>query len=223
MSVKQRLQALLSDEKFHPVIRFPREKPPVWLDFTESNPLLTVDKITDTQHFEHIVFKQMMNDQTGIGGYLEHRVIYRRSPHYAGQESRFVHLGFDLWVAAGTPVFAPLKGIVHSFQDNQGFGNYGPTLILNHQMEGISFFSLYGHLSRHSLGHFTPGKIFQAGEKIGAVGNYPENGDWPPHLHFQVMTSMEGRTGDFPGVAAPSQVAYFSTILIDPNLILQLP
>ncbi len=223
MPAKQRLEALLPHKEFHPVIPFPRKKPPVWLDFTDNNPLLTIDKITDTQSFERLVFHQMMNNQIGVGGYLEHRMIYRRSAHYAGQEPRAVHLGFDLWVVAGTPVCAPLDGKVHSFQDNQGFGNYGPTLILTHELEGISFYTLYGHLSRQSLKYLSPGKMFGPGEVIGAVGNYPENGDWPPHLHFQVMTSLEGYTGDFPGVAAPSQIPYFLTILIDPNLILQLP
>jgi murein DD-endopeptidase MepM/ murein hydrolase activator NlpD len=49
------------------------------------------------------------------------------------------------------------------------------------------------------------GQRFRAGETVGTIGSYPENGDWPPHLHFQLITDMLGLEGDFPGVVALSQ------------------
>ena len=99
-----------------------------------------------------------------------------------------MHLGIDLWASAETNVYAPLDGIIHSFADNQGIGNYGPTIILEHSIDDVRFYTLYGHLSRLSLQDLYNGKKFNKGEKIGELGNYPENGDWP---HISTFKSLQ--------------------------------
>ncbi|MGV3539788.1 MAG: peptidoglycan DD-metalloendopeptidase family protein [Rufibacter sp.] len=193
------------------------------LDFTAANPLLLQSDLKDTPAFEQLVHQMLQekNANVGVGGYFEHRVIYRRSGHFEGAvEARSVHLGVDIWAPAETPVYAPLSGTVHSFKDNAHFGDYGPTIILEHELEGIPFYTLYGHLSRASLCDLEVGKPFAAGEQVAAFGPYPENGDWPPHLHFQLMADMQGKEGDFPGVCAPSEVFFFRQICLDPNLLL---
>ncbi|CAN5842241.1 hypothetical protein BH24BAC1_BH24BAC1_05530 [soil metagenome] len=194
------------------------------LDFTATNQALETIELRDTRHFTAFV-QQMLAEQNaeiGIGGYLEPRVIYRRSALFAEEgERRSIHLGVDIWAEAGTSVFSPLPGVVHSFADNAHFGDYGPTLILEHTLEGTRFYTLYGHLSRSSLKGPYPGKPVRAAERFAELGPYPENGDWPPHLHFQLIADMEGRAGDFPGVAAPAEVAHFKAICPDPNLILR--
>lgn len=194
------------------------------LDFTAQNTLLKKTDLQDTDAFNDAV-QQMLQEQNatvGVGGYLEDRFIYRRSKHFDVQaESRNLHLGIDVWINAGTAVYTPLDAIVHSFQDNDNFGDYGPTIILEHELEGVKFYTLYGHLSRTSLEGLQVGKHFAAGEKIAEVGPYPENGNWPPHLHFQVMQSMEGKQGDFPGVATSSEKAKYEELCPNPNLILQ--
>ena len=48
-------------------------------------------------------------------------------------EPRRLHLGVDIWADAGTPVYVPLDGRIHSFRDNNHFGDYGPTVILQHR------------------------------------------------------------------------------------------
>lgn len=223
MNNKKLLFALLSKKKLHPVIRFPKKRKLVWLDFSANNAALLKQDLVDTQRFNSFVFNQMLHHHIGVGGFTENRIIYHRSSHYQGEEPRSVHLGTDIWIAAGTPVFTPLDGKVHSYKDNAGFGNYGPTIILQHQIGDVLFYTLYGHLSRRSLEGLSTGLQVKAGDKIAEVGNYPENGDWPPHLHFQVMMSMEGYAGDFPGVAAPTQLPHFMKICVNPNIILQLP
>lgn len=193
------------------------------LDFSEANPLLSLENLKDTQTFNEVV-NQMLREKSadvGVGGYLEHRVIYRRSGLFQElSEARSLHLGIDIWAPAGTPVFAPLPAIVHSFQDNANFGDYGPTIILQHELEGTVFYTLYGHLNRAYLEGLTVGKAIKKGEKIAAFGPYPENGDWPPHLHFQVMADMQGLHGDYPGVCKPSEKEIFAAICPNPNLIL---
>ena len=164
-----------------------------------------------------------------MGGYNEHRVIYRRSPHFqqvaetSQTGPREIHLGIDLWAEAGMPVLAPLDGVVHSFQNNAGFGDYGPTIILEHRIDGKPLYSLYGHLSLASLEGLYEGKVYRAGDPLAALGPYPENGDWPPHLHFQLMTDLLGRRGDFRGVCAVADRAFFLSICPDPNTLLQIP
>jgi peptidoglycan LD-endopeptidase LytH len=194
------------------------------LDFTAANPRLAQpEQLRDTRLFDAVVAEMLAEQHAaaGIGGYLENRVIYRRSPHFeAAAEPRSLHLGVDVWVPAGTPVAAPLAATVHSLADNNNFGDYGPTIILRHELEGIPFFSLYGHLTRTDLTGLRAGQALAAGQVFAHVGPHPENGDWPPHLHFQLIADMQGRQGDFPGVAAPSERAHWATLCPDPMLVL---
>lgn len=195
------------------------------LDFTAANPLLShPERLHDTAAFDRLV-RQMLAEKhaaTGLGGYLENRVIYRRSAHFgAAGQARSLHLGVDVWVPAGTPVAAPLPAVIHSLADNNNFGDYGPTVILEHELIGTTFYSLYGHLGRAAWRRLRPGQALAAGETFAAVGPYPENGDWPPHLHFQLMLEMQGRRGDFPGVARVEERAYWAALCPDPNLLLR--
>jgi len=196
------------------------------LDFTRANPELSALDLTDTAAFDAYVFGKLRaaGAVVGVGGYNEHRDIYRRSPHFQQAAApREIHLGIDLWAPAGTPVLAPLDGVVHSFRDNDNFGDYGPTLILEHKRNGAPLFSLYGHLSRASLRGLAEGQPVKAGDPIAAIGPFPENGDWPPHLHFQLMTDMLGHRGDFPGVCSVADRAYFLQRCPNPNELLGIP
>ena len=223
-----------------------QKDPYLVLDFSASNPDLNSElDLTDTASFSGYVFGKMRaaGAQVGVGGYNEHRVIYRRSEHFSSsEEPREIHLGIDFWAEAGTPVFAPMDGVIHSFQDNNNFGDYGPTIILEHPgsvversaagkprvtevSENAAFqprYSLYGHLTRASLIGLYEGKEVNAGDKLGEIGPYPENGDWPPHLHFQLMNDMLGLKGDFPGVCSLSDRDKFLAICPNPNQLLNI-
>lgn len=197
--------------------------PLLLLDFTAHNPELQQVDVTHTAVFSSYVFNKIKESGAvaGIGGYAENRSIYRRSPHFnANEQPRTIHLGIDIWMEAGTPVFAPLAGTIHSFQNNAHFGDYGPTIILAHQLEEVTFYTLYGHLNVECLEALFVGKRIEAGEQIAQIGPYPVNGDWPPHLHFQLISDMEGRTGDFPGVCAADEREKYLQNCPDPNLIL---
>lgn len=155
------------------------------------------------------------------GGYLEHRLIYNSSPlFHQGRNPRSIHLGLDFWTQAGTAVFAPLAGVVHSFQDNATFRDYGPTIVLRHSMDGKQFHSLYGHLSPTSLLQLEVGMEVQKGQCIGWLGYPEENGQWPPHLHFQIILDMQGHAGDYPGVCAVEEVEFYSRNCPHPRFLL---
>ncbi len=155
-----------------------------------------------------------------VGRWGEDRVIYRTPLFAGGGEPRSVHLGLDLWAAAGTPVRAPLPGRVHSFADNAAAGDYGGTVILEHALEATVFYTLAGHLSRASLDGLAEGQTIARGQRIGWLGEPEENGGWPPHLHLQVIADLMGWHGDFPGVAAPSKAQRWLVLCPDPAILL---
>jgi murein DD-endopeptidase MepM/ murein hydrolase activator NlpD len=172
-------------------------------NFTASNTELESDTFSDTAKFSQWINHKLCvnNCRYGVGGYMEHRTIYARSTHFdTDDEPRRLHLGVDIWADAGTPVYSPLQGTVHSFNDNNNFGDYGPTIIIEHQFDGLKLYTLYGHLSRESLDGLYIGKPVDKNDRIGGFGKIEENGHWPPHLHFQLMFDMEGKQGDYPGV-----------------------
>jgi murein DD-endopeptidase MepM/ murein hydrolase activator NlpD len=161
------------------------------------------------------------------GGYAEDRPMYRRSPTFrvdaAQTESvRTLHLGVDLWLATATPVFAALPGRIHSAQDNAGDHDYGPTLILEHSLDGQRFYCLYGHLARRSLDLHRVGDTVAAGEQLGWLGAARENGGWPAHLHLQLIRDLDGHHGDFPGACRTSERAQWLQVCPDPNLLLRI-
>ncbi len=195
------------------------------LDLTAQNKALAQIDLSNTQLLNDFIFGEMKkaNARVAVGGYLEHRILYQRSPHFQQAEAvRCIHLGIDIWTTAGTPVYAPYEGRLHSFANNDNFGDYGPTLILEHQLENQLFYSLYGHLTLDSLEGKTEGMIIKKGDKIAEIGNFPINGDWPPHLHFQLMTDMMGMKGDFWGTCTEADQTKFSQICPDPKWVLGL-
>ncbi len=159
------------------------------------------------------------------GGYLETRPFYTtdafKKQGLQGPEYRTIHLGVDFWLPAQTPVCAPFDGRVFCITHNDFDKDYGPTLILEHQFDGVPFYTLYGHLTLTSLTLLKPGQSVQRGELIAYIGADTENGNWSPHLHFQCMLDLLGNTDNFPGVAFPQQLEVWSSICPDPNVFLQ--
>ncbi|MEO0778729.1 MAG: aminotransferase class III-fold pyridoxal phosphate-dependent enzyme, partial [Bacteroidota bacterium] len=181
-----------------------------------------VDRYTDIERYQQTI-DQLIRDQggtIGIGGYSEVRPFYSTDAYTVsgneGPQWRTVHLGQDIWAAAGTPVYAPYPGIVYSVQNNDQHLDYGPTIILEHRPpDGPPFYTLYGHLSRRSLSQHAVGDAVTAGSQIAWLGNAVENGHWPPHLHFQVILDPLGKRGDFPGVAFPAERDIWQSICPD--------
>jgi 4-aminobutyrate aminotransferase-like enzyme/Ser/Thr protein kinase RdoA (MazF antagonist) len=168
------------------------------------------------------------NKALGIGRYNEARLLYTtplftdtRNPT---DEHRTIHLGIDLFVPSGTAVHAPLAATVEAFANNTQPLDYGSVVILKHATDtGESFYTLYGHLSVESLKNLALGQQIGPGENFAAVGEARENGGWPPHLHFQIITDLLELSRDFPGVARASQRHLWTSLSPDPNLLLAIP
>lgn len=210
--------------KFHKIIDFNIGVDNlVSLDFTANNIKLTEAILNDTDLFSTWIDDELVNSgaRYGIGGYNEHRTIYARSTHFDSfEEPRRLHLGVDIWAPFGTPIYNFYDATVHSFGYHNNFGDYGATIILTYEIESIKFNVLYGHLSLASLIGLKEGKFLPAGTEIATLGAKEENGNWPPHLHFQIIKNMQGFKGDYPGVCKFSERDKFLVNCPDPIIIL---
>lgn len=198
----------------------------VALDLSVYNPVIASLDMSSASNMESFIenYLRENNAKVAFGGYKEKRNLYKRSSVFKSEavEERDIHIGLDLWIKAGTTVLAALDGKVHSFQNNTSLGDYGPTIILEHSVEEVTFYTLYGHLSEESLNNLQIGKIFLKGETIATLGNFPINGDYAPHLHFQIIKNMEHYRGDYPGVCSKNTLDYYSANCPDPNLLLKI-
>jgi 4-aminobutyrate aminotransferase-like enzyme/Ser/Thr protein kinase RdoA (MazF antagonist) len=163
-------------------------------------------------------------DKLIAGGYLEARPLYSTDAYKIennnGFEYRTIHLGIDFWEKENTPIHALFDGEVVDFSYNGNDKDYGGVIILKHKVDkNLTFYTLYGHLSKRSIANLKIGKRIKKGKKIAELGNPSENGNWTPHLHFQIMLDLLGFEKDFPGVGLPSKINVWSSICPDPNLL----
>lgn len=183
------------------------------------------------QDFNNLDFLQFKIDQlqkeipTRIiaGGYLEPRALYTSTAYDKignyGRESRSIHLGIDYWLLENTPVHALFDGVVVIAENDAGEKGYGGLVVLKHTTKTFAFYTLYGHTTIKSATKHKVGDIILKGEKIAELGNYPENGNWAPHLHFQILLSLFDYKTDFPGVAYLNQIDVWKSVCPDPNLL----
>ena len=196
----------------------------VYLDLADSNSEFYSCK--DAAKFEILVNEHLIknNAQIAYGGYNEIRNLYSRSGLFKNDssEERNIHIGMDFWTKTGTTVLAALDGKIHSFKNNSGLGNYGPTIVLEHQFENQIFYTLYGHLALESIQSIEIGHQFNKGQKLAMLGSTPVNGDYAPHLHFQIIRDLEGNFGDYPGVCSKNKLDYYLKNCPDPNFLLKI-
>jgi hypothetical protein len=221
---------------FHQVVKFnPVNEKLISFDFTKNNPELKNINTQNVEELSKYVFDKlkMQHAILGFGGYNELRVLYNRSDLFNNnlfveatpqsiEEPRRLHIGIDIWGHVGTEVFAPLGGMVHSFAFNNHPGDYGATIILLHQLEGIPFFTLYGHVSMRDIESLKEGGYISRGQKLAHFGKPEENGHWPPHLHFQIIKDITPYIGDYPGVCKISERKKYLQNSPDPDVILNL-
>ena len=222
----------LEKAKVSPVLDAdPSVVPCLVLDLGVGSPFLGADpRQAETGPLTERIFGEMQRAGAvvAVGRYDEARGIYLSGPFASGgratDERRTVHLGIDLFVEPGTSVRAPLPGLVHVLADNTLPQDYGPLVILRHETgDGTPFYTLYGHLTEDTLTGLAVGQRVEAGQVLARVGAPPTNGDWPPHLHFQLILDLLARDADFPGVALPGQRSLWTSLSPDPNVLLRIP
>ena len=196
------------------------------LNLSVTNTDLQNHTLETAQNYEAFIQNQLdMNDgKIMFGGYIETRNLYKRSTVFKNSdtEERNIHIGLDLWINEQAPIHAALDGKIHSFQNNAAIGDYGPTIILEHQIDNFKFHTLYGHLSEASLEGKRLGDVIQKGQQIATLGLPTINGDYAPHLHFQIIIDMEEKFGDYPGVCNEKRLSFYKENCPDPNWLLKI-
>jgi 4-aminobutyrate aminotransferase-like enzyme len=191
----------------------------------------TPSDFTDFEYLSQVISHKLDEEgaDIGLGRYNEPRLIYSSNQYSLLTEyapaSGTIHLGIDIFLKPGIPVYAPIDGRIHSFKNNNPPYANGPTIVLEHDAgeTGHKFYTLFSHLSEPSLVGLTKDKAIKKGDFIGKVGSYPANGGWPPHLHFQLIMDMFDWEGDFLSFAPPSQRAIWLSICPNPDAMLQFP
>ena len=199
----QKLQQLFSGLSFHPVIRLPAEYE--IFDFSQQN--------YDPNRYR--------SHEYGIGKYNERRMgmytseLFTQNP----EAMRDVHMGIDIAAPVDSPVYAFSEGKIFCAAVNPAEGDYGGTVITEHEQNGVRLWALHGHLSHASVKGKQAGTPFSKGDVIAWVGSREENGGWNPHLHFQLSLD-EPIVCDMPGAVSVSNRDQGCLIYPDPRLVL---
>jgi murein DD-endopeptidase MepM/ murein hydrolase activator NlpD len=117
------------------------------------------------------------------GGWMEDRsTLWRGS--YLDADQRYIHLGVDFNVPAGTKIAVERSCTVvridSDYPDKYGWG----TRVIVHEPDA-KFVMLFAHLDQKL--EVKIGETLQPGSILAKVGKPPYNGDWFPHLHVQIV------------------------------------
>ena len=194
------------------------------IDLSVSTKFIEPSEVGDLEIFQYKIerLQEKFSDKILAGGYLEPRALYTTDRYEksgnSGNENRTIHIGLDFWLPSKTPVHSIFDGEVVIATNDAGDKEYGGLVVLKHKAKDFNFYTLYGHNSVKSATIHSVGDKIKKGDKISELGNYSENGNWPPHLHFQIMLSMMDFKIDFPGVMYFNQINIWKEICPDPNL-----
>ena len=110
-----------------------------------------------------------------VSSYFGYRV-----PPCAGCSS--FHRGVDFNPGAGTPIQAIADGVVTEIGNPSG--ELGVYVVVQHDVDGVTFSSVYGHMQFGSLG-LNVGDHVTRGQIVGLVGDTGQSTG--PHLHFGIL------------------------------------
>jgi 4-aminobutyrate aminotransferase-like enzyme/Ser/Thr protein kinase RdoA (MazF antagonist) len=199
------------------------------LDFSAGSTLISSDPDENTPALldaRIATVLQAHGATIGVGGYGEARLIYHWPNEPKAREPRTIHIGLDLSLASGSPLYAPLDGTVYGFEDADHHHDYGPLIVLRHVTTGDTpheFFTFYGHLTRDSLDGLQLGQVIRRGEEFARIGAAPTNGHWWAHVHVQLATDMLDVPCNVDGAVRASERAVWESVFPDPNLLLRIP
>lgn len=103
------------------------------------------------------------------------------SAAYLSQFGR-VHGGVDFTPGAGAEIHAVASGTVRIATESGG--DYGVTVVIDHEIDGQKVSTRYGHMQYGSL-RVSPGDTVEVGDVLGTVGS--TGNSTGAHLHLEVL------------------------------------
>ncbi len=183
-STRSSVELMLQDP--YPLLGELSEGGPFSLDLSDDSTLDPALLTNQTLLQEYIDKECYSKKKWGLGGYMEYRSIFL-GYFPQGDQKRFYHLGLDVTAPAQTPIHAPLNAIVFQSGYEEGEGNYGGFVVLQHgRKDDAPLYSFYGHLDKET--HPVVGQKIQKGEVFARLGDMDSNGHWFTHIHFQLLT-----------------------------------
>ena len=212
---------LFGPELFGPIVKIPEDGPKAIVrDFTKGmngtgaskGSLYDIGKYNERRRnmYETDLFQDTDN---AVAGY---------------QGKRDIHMGIDIGGPVNTKIHAFCDCEILYFGYNKPKGDYGYVIITSQTVRDYNnvdpnakatFYSLYGHLSKKSVENRFIGQKVKKGGIIGYMGDRNENGNWPPHVHFQLAISKP-ETHDLPGVVSDLDHSKACVEFPDPRLVL---
>ncbi len=189
------LNLLNSNTVIHPIFGEQLRGEPHIFNFSSGNPRCASYDKRNFDVFQRQIMDELRNSgaEWGIGRYLEERRNLLSDYPQIVNEGRIYHLGLDIIVPPGYTLFAPIDGRVWRADIEEGVGNYGGFLILEHHQGDTVFYSFYGHLVSDHLVH--EGDTVKGGDPIGIIGERENSGGWFTHTHLQILTERAIREG----------------------------
>ena len=178
----------------------PIKKIPSWVDLSSSEWKLPYDQIPQNKFVELPLYTPAQltipmsslnfsnaTDKAIRNAQVTYSVPYMGNYELDGREYAGSHLGVDLKIPSGTPIYAIANGVVTKAASQPG--GFGYHVVLRHDdVPAISnsnikttYFSGYAHMSSYSV---IEGQKVAKGQQIGLSG--ATGTATTPHLHFQI-------------------------------------
>lgn len=200
---------------FNDIVHIPKDSSLVIRDFTKG-----------------LKVRPLKKGEYDVGKYNERRRNMYETEHFretdkkvAGFDGkRNIHVGIDIGGPVNTPIYAFTDGKILHYGYNPAKGDYGNTIVTEHEFQDekkntLKLYALYGHMGASSIKDRRVGEVVRKGERIGCMGSREENGDWPPHVHFQLSLERPA-THDMPGVVSSADHKRAIETFLDPRLVL---
>ena len=214
--------SLLKQNKF-PIFGDKTKGKGVFIDLSDKGNIFSECDIKDQQAVQVYADELMSSENTNwaISDFGERREKFFREldAQQMVREKRFYHLGVDIWMSVNSEIFAPLDGKVVEASYEEGFGNYGGYIVLQHTIDSEIFYSFYGHLNPKILPE--EGAELKAGDKLAQLGDMTQNGGYFYHTHLQILT-QEGYDEGFAhkGYATDEIFSEIERYVLDPRYLI---
>ena len=166
------------------------------LDFKEIN----LNDFLKEKQLDYTNPAQIQNELDNLkyltyGGYGENRKDIAKGS-YLDETKNYIHLGIDINVPKGTPIYIPFYcKLVGFLQDTDTDVGWGQRIILKKDRSRNDFLLVLAHLDPKYICNFNCGILKQ--QLLGFVGTWPTNGNTFQHLHIQCI--KQENINDFDG------------------------